>query len=142
VITGHWGPETQEVFDAPIPAELFDVVKLWSVELDAGERVERVCVATRPRIVLLIMTTTHLHIVTGHGNVQMCHGIHRNTLSGRADGDTLIVSRSRYMPEDTYRDVMPTGAAQTMARELHKPFSMADLRRRQAPSPSIAELRW
>ncbi len=137
----HWRPDTQDVFDAPIPDALFDLVSGWSVELDRGERVERVAVATRPRVVLLVMTTKHLYLVTSHGNVQMCNGVHRNTLTGRVDGDALIVSRGQYMPHDTYLDVLPTGSAPRIARELHKPFSLADLR----PPPavrSVADLRW
>ena len=137
----HWRPDTQDVFDAAIPEPLFDVVTDWSVKLDPGERVERVAVATRPRVVLLVMATKHLYIVSGYGNVQMCNGVHRNTLTGRTDGDALIVSRGKYMPQDTYAGVLPTGSAQRIARELHKPFSLAGLHPRP-PIPSVADLRW
>ena len=140
-ISDHWRPDTQDVFDAPIPEALFDIVTGWSVKLDPGERVERVAVATRQRVVLLVMATSHLYLVTAHGNVQMCNGVHRNTLSGRVDGDALMVSRGQYMPEDTYLGVLPAGSAQRIARELHKPFSVADLRPPPAV-PSAAGLRW
>lgn len=78
----HWRLETQEVFEVPIPDEIFERVKGWSAPLGPGEHVERVAVGTRP-LALLILTDTYFYVVTERGaGFQWCEGVARATPVG------------------------------------------------------------
>lgn len=129
------------MFDAPVPPELLRRVSDFSPLVDAGERVERVAIATAP-LALLAMTDQYLHIVTARGTHQWCEGEPRSSLFGRVEGEDLIVRVGDVGDERRFGCVHPVGVAARLANELHKPFTVEDARRAQRSAPSIADIAW
>lgn len=128
---------TAEDFDGDVPPELLAHIRDWSVDLRPGEEVERVVIATEPRIVLLGMTNTYLNRAYIAG-VHEFDGAARTGLWGRIEGDKLIVSTMPGGPGDVYGGLLPPATAQRIAAELHTAFKPGDGPR----GSSIAKQRW
>ena len=139
---GDWSLDSIDVFAGPVPPEVFERVKGWSVRVDAPERVERVAVATRPRLALLVMTSGYLYIVFDRGFVQWCEGKPRATLHARCAGEDLFVHQGVGSEEKHFGALAPVGSAQRLAAEVHKPITVADVERAQQRGTSAADLRW
>jgi hypothetical protein len=129
------------MLDGPVPPELLRRVSDFSPLVDAGERVERVAIATAP-LALLAMTERYLHIVTARGTHQWCDGQPRSSLFGRVEGKDLIVRVGDVGDEHRFGCVHPAGVAARLAGELHKPFTVEDAKRAQRSAPSIADIVW
>jgi hypothetical protein len=126
------------MLDGPVPPEVLARVKDFSPLIDAGERVERVAIATAP-LTLLVMTDTYLHMVTTRGTLQWTEGEPRSYLAARANGEELLVRVGAVGEERRFGGVLPAGAAERFAGELYKPFTLDDVGRVQRQAPSIAD---
>jgi hypothetical protein len=129
------------MLDGPVPPEVLARVKDFSPLIDAGERVERVAIATAP-LTLLVMTDSYLHMVTTRGTLQCAEGEPRSSLAARADGEKLLVRVGAVGEERRFGGVLPAGAAQRLAGELYEPFTLKDVGRVQRQAPSIADAVW
>jgi hypothetical protein len=117
----NWSP-TAEDFDGPVTDEVLESIRDLSVQLRPGERVERVAVATKPRVVLLVMTDSYLNLAYEVAGIFYSEGTGRSNLRGRMHGDRLIVSEPPHDPGTAYGGIVPLGSAERIAAELHKPF--------------------
>ncbi len=129
------------MLDGPVPPDVLARVRDFSPLIDAGERVERVAIATAP-LTLLVMTDRYLHLVTARGTHQWAEGEPRSSLAARADGEELLVRIGAGGKERRFGWVVPAGAAERLAGELYKPFTVEDVRRVQGQARSIADAVW
>jgi len=129
------------MLDGPVASEVLARVRDFSPLIDAGERVERVAIATAP-LTLLVMTDRYLHIVTAGGTQQWAEGVPRSSLAARANGEELLLRVGAASEERRFGAVLPAGAAERLAAELYKPFTVEDVRRVQGEAQSIADAVW
>jgi hypothetical protein len=80
-----------------------------------AEYIEAAAYSERPNR-FLILTGTHLYVVTFAGSQSMWEGVHRGSFQAKIDGGDLVVVGG--MGEKRYGGVHPRSAAETIARAL------------------------
>jgi hypothetical protein len=132
-----WKPAAED-FDGVVPGDVLERIGDLSVELRPRERVECVAVATKPRLVLLVLSDSHLNRAYWAGGVCEFDGTGRDGVRGRMKSDRLIVSGPSADNGTEYGGLVPAGAAERIAAELHKPYRPDNFGTRD----SVPELRW